>query len=514
LFYRRQTPQLFETTDGIILAGIVTDALSRQPVANMNLTATGAQSGTRSVQTDADGRYRVSGLKPEAVTVSISRGRGYRATTDTFALNATGTLSADLTVDPASAVSGRVIDTDGNGVQGSLVNIRLEIARNGVRALGSYHSTRADSTGAFTLEDLLPSEKYILEAEVPTSTIAVLPPAGLSSLDSRIGRENLVNTYYGDADRADAALSIRLAARQRLDNVVIRLRRAPTTCVTTSIRVQSPQSERFAVDLSLSERFPKNQSSIARGRINTGDRVFVCGLGKGSYSLWADGVSRNGEAFHAGEVLDIADVDMEKAVPELRLTRARLLSGQVVICDRVSGPRDLSGITVGLDPRDRVMRSREQLRGSTDSARQFVIPILCDEAYGVDVEGLPPVNPSMAVGGTLEVGISGKGASIQGTAVAADGTPIAGARVTAFVRSLSLVTRRNDIFTRQSARDGRFRIDGIPPGAYRVLAVQDFPYGEEGSPSYLIEHANRATDIELSAGDAGSLRLEAERSPR
>ena len=98
----------------------------------------------------------------------------------------------------------------------------------------------------------------------------------------------------------------------------------------------------------------------------------------------------------------------------------------------------------------------------------------------------------------------GGAASIAGRVVAPDGSPVAGARVAATLVVANSAAAGADLHPRgadTTEADGTFRVEGLDPGAYDLLAIDD-----EHAPARAEGVAAGAEGVKLEMGAAGSIR--------
>ncbi len=158
----------------VVIAGVVRDAMSGDGVAGAQVVLRGA-GGDATASTDRSGAF----------VIEVARGR-YRAfaSADRFVAIATHELDAhddvhdlDLTVSPASVVTGRVVDRDGRPVDDALVTATgWEL---GARPLLGTDVARTSADGRYAL--LLPHDDYEIAARHPTR--GLFRPRELVTLD-------------------------------------------------------------------------------------------------------------------------------------------------------------------------------------------------------------------------------------------------------------------------------------------------------------------------------------------
>lgn len=166
-----------------VVAGKVVDAASKRPIPAA-LVWSGRPPAAALVRTGGDGSFRLE-IPGGAVGVAIEAAApGYLAGRPHPFSKVAGPVT--LTLDPAAAISGIVVDSSGRPVAGVLVRPRPEARRS--PAGSAQSSTRPD--GRFRLTGLLPWGTYEIEASrkgiVRSSVTARTPAPGQPSPEVRI----------------------------------------------------------------------------------------------------------------------------------------------------------------------------------------------------------------------------------------------------------------------------------------------------------------------------------------
>lgn len=166
-----------------VVAGKVVDAASKRPIPGA-LVWSGRPPAVSPVRTGPDGSFRLEIPGGGAGSSIEAAAPGYLAARPHSLSKAAGPVT--LTLDPAAAISGIVVDSSGRPVAGVLVRPRPEARRS--PAGSAQSSTRPD--GRFRLTGLLPRGTYEIEASrkgiVRASTTARTPAPGQPSPEVRI----------------------------------------------------------------------------------------------------------------------------------------------------------------------------------------------------------------------------------------------------------------------------------------------------------------------------------------
>jgi hypothetical protein len=126
---------------------------------------------------------------------------------------------------------------------------------------------------------------------------------------------------------------------------------------------------------------------------------------------------------------------------------------------------------------------------------------------GRDVSDLP-LDFDEYVDTPVEIHLTRRLTRLTGTAVGAHTTPTVSYIVVAFAEDRRLWTPPSRfVATARPDQTGRYTLTGLPPGRYRVVALNYLPAGTEQDPRILERLAAQATPLTLSEGEARSMDL-------
>ena len=182
----------------------------------------------------------------------------------------------------------------------------------------------------------------------------------------------------------------------------------------------------------------------------------------------------------------------------INLDRARAITGRVF--DARSGS-PIAGATVGLEARSGeplylfLVTTRPE-RVKTDESGAFALHGLPDQSVNVSVDAAGYFRKTILVvrdGGFIEVDLA-PGATVAGSLVLPDGTPVAG-----FV---NIVSAEGD-GRGMAVEDGAFQWDGLDDGEYEISATSDA--GAVDNLTVMIEDGESVRDIRLVVAPLGTL---------
>lgn len=471
------TPPIRLTPESAI-EGLVVDAISKKPVAGLQIYASKRGGGSgRPVRSDEAGRFRIGQLAPGRFSVSASGPAHYGHLSDVllaFASNA----EIRIEVHPAQLIEGVVAIAPGDEpCEGAQVNLTA-------RKESRFHGLVADAQGYGRIEGVLPGEY-----KVTLSCSGYLSPAESADLVVRAGE-------------AVPKQSWKVEVGKTLRGVLVDSSGEPVTGLSVRATLKDPQA---ALGWGQTQRVEDPTGAWELHGLQVGlTTVEVSG---GFWNSMMEPVQ--------------IEISSEGEAPELRLEvmarggirgAVRTVDGKAVAAASVrasgGGPMGTRGTTtdtgefhlkdVPVGP-SRVSASRDgssmRAPGTNDDDRQGeVVEVLAGE----EVE--------------VELIVEAADGVLTGRVLGADGAPL----VDAFVS----VTRINDskaastgASTRAarsvwgqwrnepelSDQDGRFRIEGLSEGLYLVRA-----YHKEGGDA-VAEDVELGSEVELRIAALGSL---------
>ena len=176
------------------ITGSVVDETTRKPVAGVRV---GASSGgfffggrrqrlERSARTDAQGKFRLSGLAPRAYTVSATRDGFLSSSISGVTAGTSSAGTANLALARAASIAGKVVDEKGAAMAGARVRIERDggmrgMMRRGPAAFLGGQSALSGPDGAFRIRNLTAGRNLLLEAEKSGYTTGRRPGVNLKT---------------------------------------------------------------------------------------------------------------------------------------------------------------------------------------------------------------------------------------------------------------------------------------------------------------------------------------------
>lgn len=528
------------------VSGIVTHTINRTPMADVRVefrvdnaaaeagnwiferTSTGAEQFV--ARTDTDGRFTAE-VPPARYRLVVSETGFFQlGGPRTLTLNAGAELTGiQFSLTPGSAITGRVVDAEGDAVVGAIVTAFAPKYTNGRRLIspcdvGSVEGAQqeTDERGEYRLFGMEPGSYYVA-AEQPLGR-----PQNSCAFPSY---------YPGVIDPADA-LPITVLPNSEASGVLVPLTEATFYPVTFGV-VAPPDGSYPRPNLLIVRR--SRQESIRTSTIWLSGAEYVSvdreqnGTVRVRFSLPPGSYDAHYRSSLSGSSIGRLSFDVtDRAVNAgtMVLAPAVLMPGRIRMASGVEMSKPFESLIVMMKPIEDWPYSMSlfysgpswpQADGSFLAATGAYVS---EGRYRINLFGLPPDqfiaairygNQDVTALGYLEVSASSPdrmveivvdepAASVGGIVRNRSDEPVADALV---VLIPSENRRQNLELYRTVYTDqlGRFSIAGLPPGDYAVIAWEDVPDGAWRNADFMRPFSTRLERIHLEKGDRETLDL-------
>jgi len=362
---------------------------------------------------------------------------------------------------PASVISGRVSDQDGEALRLVSVEALQYVYRGGKKVLESVVSVRTNDRGEYRAFGLPPGRYYV------RATLRARGNTAYSPLFFPAARD------ISQATQLDAAPGAEL----RSIDLVMR----PDSLHSVSGRVVDAQTGQAVPEIYVIARL--NGDTFANGAAQLADSFTIANLLPGKYVISAQ--QFGGGATKAGRiVIDLGNADMTGIV--LPLSAGLDLTGAVR-----GLPAGSKEVRLLLQPENPAFDGYNE--NVTDkgtfafrNVRPDVYHLIWTLPKGVYVQSIKMGDRTlrddrMDLNGAiapLTIQVANDGARVQGTVRNAAGEPAPGAVV-----SMS-ADPSYDVWSATCDDTGHFEIRDLAPGEYKLLAFQDAPQGAPQDPDF------------------------------
>ena len=235
---------------------------------------------------DIQGVFRFAGLPAGEAVLSFSKA-GYEAggkRTLQVAVEPDREVNdLDIELRPSAAVSGKVLDRDGDPVTRAVAQLQTAVLRAGMKSLRTVRTARTDDRGHYRLYDLAPGRYYL-----SVSPARVIAAAGIREFAHSWG-------YFPGAPTPRGAERIVLTWGSERAGVDFQLGTPPRTAVGGFVRNLGGRSPCVSCPVSIMRRGEGQIGSITTDK--TGG-FLIRGLPAGDYVLRANALE--GAAFQCG----------------------------------------------------------------------------------------------------------------------------------------------------------------------------------------------------------------------
>lgn len=468
----------------------------------------------RQAKTDADGRFVFEKLPPSTYTVRVVPTNFFPPPIGgTSAAAATASVTVDsgqrvsnlsFNLVPGGVINGLIRDDDGRPAPGISVWAMRVAYRDSRKTIENAKSVQSDDRGEFRLSGMPPGEYYVrASGTVNGKPVFAYYPGG-----SNVESAALVRVRGGDEIPADMRIppSNLFRISGKIVNTIPELASEPQGFVLM------PRDRN--IDDGTATILPNLASGKEPG-------YFEIRALPGSYDLMpaARATGAGNYYYYTARVpIEVRDRDVDGIT--VTITRGAKLTIQVNA--RAVPSLSLPSLRLGLRPVDAFPSPLAiNLLGprpvSPDATVQFgVVPegtyaLTMPAATGMYVADMRQSGRSVLDQGRITVGkdsaepvevvLAADGGRIEGTVEGADKTS-----TTVRVSLIPEGTRRDNLllYRRASLVQGRFSLNDVPPGNYKLYAWEDLPIGADENAEFMAVYETRGRAVTVRAGVAMS----------
>jgi len=411
---------------------------------------------------------------------------------------------------PRAILSGRVLDENGDPVQGVQVHIVEVSSDTPPLGLAQVPNLGTDDRGEFRIVG--PPGKFYLRAEIR----GWLPNDRPEIRADGTAEPAYGSTFYPSTPAKNRATLVEAIAGKEVGGFDIRLQRQHGMALngTVSGIPENGEGARPIVIIQFGE---------SAQRISSGRSAAVAADGKfsfpavqpGFYRLWATYGAANTQM-----VSRTVELQVENGNPpnvDLALTPGIAFAGTLVMEGDPPG-QPFEKATLRLEPAGPAGGyGLRQTGGEVDRDGSFHMENVAPAKFRVRVDPLPEnayvktveVDGAVSADGTVDcstvrpnrvkVTVSRKGAQIAGTALDENGERLLSAMAVVWLVQDPKDLRQDS--TQRVTPDGKYTFHGVGPGKYRLLLVDAFRIGGNDPAETLSKLLERGEEIEIKEGD-------------
>ncbi len=484
------------------------------PVRGVYVTISGPEAAF--TKTDGEGRYSLKGKQAGSYLITVGRKENMSAPRPRSVTLAGGVrLKVQFRIPKGAVLSGRVFDENREPVSGVTVLAFLRFKRDGKLQLQMEGGDRTNDLGAYRIP-YLRDGTYVVAAVSDRVPLRKGPATG-GSLRRKVYPPT---TFYPGSRSLDGAAPVTVRSGQEHPNLDLVIHRVPGICISFKVAgALSKPGTTSTASLMLKDWVGAEAATVAEGPVTEAEQYQVCGLTAGEYRFHVTSyVESPFEVIGYGRSVAVVDkLDVDLGI--LDVLRPRELRGAMALKGAKAGEFLARGIRVRLAPSLRSLAIVATNSGEPQEDGSFVLDRVFADDYGVRVDGLPEryylfsasqqgknvLDGGLWPGnGDLQIVLGTDGASVRGRVLGSDGEAVPDATVI-----LVPATGRQALVT-QADQTGAYRIvSGVPPGEYRVIAVDGLPQSLWQDSETASRLAARGIDLELAAGESRTLDVKA-----
>ncbi len=475
-----------------VVAGTIRSSLSQRvlPSTRIELTLNPSSDAEQRTALHAaagiQGDFRFEGLPAGNAVLSFSKAgyeAGGRRTLQVAVEPDREIKDMDIELRPSAAVSGKVLDRDGDPVTRAVVQLQTSVLRAGVKSLRAVRTTRTDDRGHYRLFDLAPGRYYL-----SVSPARVIAATGIREFAHSWG-------YFPGAPTPREAERIALTWGSERNGVDFQLRTPPRTEIVGLVRNLGGRSPCVSCQVSIVRRGEGQIGSITTDE--TG-RFLIRGLPAGDYVLRANALE--GPRFNAAR--EVSLVENKPVQADMALQPGSIVRGHVAApdYDETSAVENRAdALTLTLTAVDGSGSRRLRAMPVLAAGGEFEMIDVGAGEYRVGLEGGPggsylreiliggrPLpEPRITVSGGVDLSglrivLGADGSTVRGKVEGAEFASEGEAAPPGFAVLMpaeGIGGYRREYLGDYRPGDGLFAIPDVPPGSYHVFAVpRDEPW--------------------------------------
>jgi hypothetical protein len=488
-----------------------------------NRMATTNESGVYEFKEVRAGRYTVMASKGSYVNTSYGQQRPTDAPKPLEILEHQIVERVDLMLPRGGVITGRVVDEFGEpSSEVQIATERYQVVQGQRRLFPAGRNGITNDIGEFRLFGVPPGQYYL--SATWRNTSGFNPNLNPSPSE----RTAYAPIYFPGTMNASEAQRITVSAGQEIDDLVMVLKpiKAARVSGTATGSDGKPLTPAMIMVMRSNVGFG---GMIGGGQVRPDGTFTVSGLAPDTYTLRAQrmGPSADGPETAMATITvtgdDIADVHLVAAKPST-------LTGRIVVDPAAASslprsitirafPASFSGIPAAPPPPARMADDFTFEIKSTPGVMRLSLgagfgpppegwSIRSVRLNGADVTDTGiEFKPNEDISG-VEVELTNKITTILGTVKTSRGDVSKDYTAIVFAQDKEKWTGNTRY---QSAgrpdQDGRFKISGLPPGEYYIIAVDRLEPGQSGDPDFLEGARTKATSLSLREGETRTVEL-------
>jgi protocatechuate 3,4-dioxygenase beta subunit len=552
-----------------VIGGRVLAADTGRPVKHARVTVSGGGGGfgrqSRSTSTDEQGRYQIADLVGGSYTIMASRSgfvnaiygqrRPLHPGTPVDLADGQQLSGIDIRITRGGVITGRIVDEDGEPIARGLVTVQRYQYVNGQRQLVAAGGDQSDDRGVYRVFGLPPGDYFVsgnasglidvLGRGMP-GLAAVLGGGGPGAGSNPVGRgrggffgvtedpepTGYAPTYYPGVISSAEAAKVSVGPGQEVTGIDFQVQLVATATVSGLVTGADGPA---AVMLIPTDAGGMIRAETLRGSAGWDGTFSIPNVPPGRYTAAAQSGARWEDPKIGTVPLTVSGQNITGLT--IAMQDGVTLSGNITVeSSGTPAPADYSGFRIDMPEVDplplvggpgrgggpnatgaraekngtfsigNVFPGRHYVRVTTQGnwtlkSVQMGASDVTDQAVevhaGQDVDNVTVV-------------LTDRATDLSGTVRDGVGNPVSGATVIVFSADPQYWRAQSRrIQAVRTGATGAYRMHGLPPGDYQVVAVDDVENGEWYDPTYLDGIKDRARSISIDEGEKKALDVSA-----
>jgi hypothetical protein len=458
------------------------------------------------------GRYTISASKGSYVNLSYGQQRPLDAPKPLEILDHQTVERVDLSLPRGSVITGRVVDEYGEPMSEVQVAPQSYQTVQGQRRLvPAGRQTSTDDMGEFRLFGIPPGQYYLTATWRSTNPMNAEDKTAYAPM------------YFPGTDNLAQAQRLTLAVGQQISDIVMALKPIRATRISGTAMSSDGRPMSGSIMVMSTSGFGFNPSG--GGQIRPDGTFVLNGIAPGEYMLRAQSFGPGGPAESESATAKITATGEDITDLHLVASKPSTLSGRIVVDPAAAAamPQGLMLMAMSMDPGAAMMGTSPARIGDDGSFELKSAPgrmrinimgpmggwmVRSIRLNGADVTDTGiEFKPNDNMTG-LEIELTNKLTTITGLVTNARGEALKEFTTIAFSqdREKWKVVNRYQGMGRPD-QDGRFKISGLPPSDYYIIALDKIDPGQLSDPEFLDVVRAKATAITVHEGETRTVDL-------
>jgi hypothetical protein len=466
---------------------------------------------------DASGKFHIDNVQPEKYIVSADA-EGFASTTRGGASQKLITVSAaqqvtgvEVAMPPLSIITGKILDEDGEPLDGVNVMALRYTYNNGTKILQAVSTVQTDDRGQYRIFDLWPG-RYYLAASAPSRLVRPMPAQGAERIHSTVPEEGYPSVIYPGVADASQTSPHEIKPGADWTGADFKLHKLPAYHIRGNVNgaigangAMGAGGGRGMVRAEPCHPDPLPVRNFLMPIMGRDGAFDLAGAVPGTYCV--EVMEGRGGGIVAHQLIAVKDAD----VSDISLTPEASFSLKGTVIVEGPTPSNMQGLGIVL----RSSLAGQQMGAQVGSDLTFHLENLVPGRYTVGLNSPPQfyvksiqyggqdvsnaIIPNAQPGVSLVFTIATDPGEIDGTVQS--GALESGTPVTLVAVPDDAHAERADLYrVTSSSAPGTFTLPGLAPGEYKLFALQQGDFEDSRNRDLLKLLEGRATAVTVRAG--------------